>query len=328
MVSKKPTLFNIQQIMASPSFTKEQVDAMIQDEMKKKEIEMMKKIEIKMMEKDKQLKEAKEKLAESERAREQEKQQKKSERSEKVLETVQQEMNDIISSANNFREKMTKEILRKQYKKLRTTRTEQWLHAKKLLKRFNAGETHVINDAEEKSGKKDITIALQYEIWNDCLRKSNKCINGRNVFSEIEFREYIKKSPFVINFVALNRVDTHPQHEEYIKLGIPSKIVDTKEKAQRCLEVIDSLIPNNSILALDECDYGSGKKMSIGEFAEYPKYKKLYISATVHEIKVALEGQDIYNPENHLIFEPSYQYRGAKWYLENGLVKEPNPFFS
>ena len=110
-------------------------------------------------------------------------------------------------------------------------------------------------------------------------------------------------------------------------MGIVSKIIESGEKAQKCLEVIDSLITNDSILALDECDYGGARQMSIGQFAEHPKYKKLYISATTEEIIVALQERDIYNPDNHLIFEPSHQYRGSKWYLDNGLVYEPTSFF-
>lgn len=129
---------------------------------------------------------------------------------------------------------------------------------------------------------------------------------------------------------SLNRKDVKSQQAELAAYGVVTHIMDRKEKVDPAISDIRAHAKTPFIvLCFDECDYGSGEKQVVAplfaEFLDAPNVVKLYFSATAHETAVSA----LANRENYvaMTYVPPPTYRGAAYFLENGLVFTPQPFF-
>ena len=166
------------------------------------------------------------------------------------------------------------------------------------------GMRHILAKAPVKSGKREIVECIA--TWN----------SGRAQ---------------VMYITSLNRVDIQTQQVEMKHYGIETYI--TKDKPS-CDNVIASVkawktqLPM-SILCCDECDYGSGASQKMaGVFNAFLKDNnvvKLYFSATSEETEASsLAERDDYA---FMVYTPPLTYRGAEYFIEEGLVFQPEDNF-
>jgi len=84
------------------------------------------------------------------------------------------------------------------------------------------------------------------------------------------------------------------------------------------------------VINIDESDYGSGNKQVLSQihkkYYNNPNVRFIYWSATSQEL---IYSNMINNGEAQLInIIPGAEYRGAKWFLDNNLVTEAEPFWN
>lgn len=163
---------------------------------------------------------------------------------------------------------------------------------------FDDGKRNILVRAPVKSGKREIV---------ECIAKMVK-----------------HKVVYITSF---NRKDVKQQADEMESYGIEVIVADPKFAVVR----IEHYISNNItvILCIDECDYGSGARHSMAEVTERfindPRVVKVWISATPEEVEAsAISSRDDYA---FMEFQPPRQYIGAKHFIDNGLVFEPQKFF-
>jgi adenosyl cobinamide kinase/adenosyl cobinamide phosphate guanylyltransferase len=178
-------------------------------------------------------------------------------------------------------------------------RQETTAFTKTIVDAKNEGKTHILVNAPVKSGKKEIVEILK------------QLTNGT-----------------VIYITSFNRKDVINQKKELNKYGINVHITDRDHHCQLAISDIKS---HSGIvyLCIDECDYGSGnlQKLStvFSEIMHLYNVIKVYFSATSHELESSsLSEKDSYQ---YLKYIPSSEYNGAKYFLENDLVIDVEPFF-
>ena len=202
--------------------------------------------------------------------------------------------------------------------KLAEVRGEQYAIANKCVQSLNRDKNCSIK-AEEKTGKRMIMEAIHLIMLVN---------HGCKVLPE-------KSPPRSVYVTALNRRDTKEQfREQEDEFGILS-IVATKHASlvAGIVEILNDDANDGLIyIHLDECDFGSGadqslsKLYSAGELnlpAHIGRIKYVTYSATPEE----LEFSDTIRGWDQHVFVPSKDYIGARWYLENDLVFEPESFF-
>jgi len=180
-------------------------------------------------------------------------------------------------------------------------RLEQWNCAIDIA---NQGR-YVNCMAEVKSGKREIVIA--YSLLTS--------VNGK-----------VDKHFYLVN---LTRKDCVEQIQELNAYGIESYVgKEIREKHVEIISLIKKAIDNGSqvVLHFDESDYGSGKNQCIAELLNYTasidKVKHVYYSATSEEIIFSSHKVD------YVKFVPHKSYKGAAYYLDNGLVHQAQSFFT
>lgn len=202
--------------------------------------------------------------------------------------------------------------------KLKMIRKEQYDIAVSCVESLNLGKNCSIK-AEEKTGKRMIMEAIHLIMLVN---------HGCKVLPE-------KSPPRSVYVTALNRRDTKEQfREQEDEFGICS-IVATKHASlvAGIVEILNDTTNDGIIyIHLDECDYGTGADQSLSKLYTAPelnlpahsgRIKYVTYSATPEE----LEFSDTIRDWDQHVFVPSKDYIGARWYLENDLVFEPESFF-
>jgi hypothetical protein len=172
-----------------------------------------------------------------------------------------------------------------------------------VILQIQAGKRHIAIKAPVKSGKREI---VEY-------------ISARS-------KQLGMKNSMFYN-TALNRKDVKSQKEELEKYKINTHCISGEKQCYDAIEAIE--LSDSSISCIDECDYGSGKRQKMAplfnKFIDIVPHVFLYFSATIEETSVsAIKNR----PDFHQMeFIPPPTYRGAKWFLDNGLVFPPSSFF-
>lgn len=132
---------------------------------------------------------------------------------------------------------------------------------------------------------------------------------------------------------SLNRKDVKSQQTELESYGVKTHIMEKKEKIDPAIGDIRDYATRNGrvICCFDECDYGSGDKQVLAplfqEFLDDNRVVKVYFSATAHETAYSELGNRPEGDYTVLVYTPPKTYRGAEWFLEQGLVFDALPFF-
>lgn len=110
--------------------------------------------------------------------------------------------------------------------------------------------------------------------------------------------------------------------------------INTERASLKCKEELEKIIKTHdrTIVTLDELDYGSGSEQHMAAVYEYcmsqEKITLISYSASYEEATIApvIHATGAKKPIV-LPFTPPPEYRGAKWYCDNNLVFEAEPFF-
>ena len=181
--------------------------------------------------------------------------------------------------------------------------------AQEVVRLLRAGKRHIIVEAEEKSGKRDIK---KLTALSDRIEK----LDERNNIS-----------PYHIYVVALNRVDIKPQLTEFWQCGIDAVIIRNKTDSLYLAERLqEQALKTPIVVHLDEADYATGNDQVLRPlkplfFGEDATFSVVGYSATPQE---PLFG-DVCSL-SHVVFKPHKTYRGAAWFLDNNMVRKPKPF--
>lgn len=169
---------------------------------------------------------------------------------------------------------------------------------------------HIILQAPEKSGKREIIEILatrEYKITP-------------NIFPNK-----------IVYCTALNRRDMLPQIKEMNLYNIDTYCTTKKNQDKEVLKLCKKHKgPHLLVIALDESDYGTGKKQKTAkvlynEAIKNPYIRFIFISATNEE---AIFSDLVKNNADTVEFRPHLSYRGFKYYLDNNLVFDPEPFYT
>jgi hypothetical protein len=149
-----------------------------------------------------------------------------------------------------------------------------------------------------------------------------------------ELVEYIsrKMTDCPVKYItALNRVDVKTQKAELEQYGIRTHVTTSGDGLDAALiDVRSSLASGRMVICCyDECDYGAGKNQQMSaiysEFIDETNVIKIYFSATGQETEAS--NLNTRADFTVLTFVPPPEYRGAKHFLDAGLVFEPSAFF-
>lgn len=131
---------------------------------------------------------------------------------------------------------------------------------------------------------------------------------------------------------ALNRKDVKSQKAELELYGIHTHLMSEGEKVNLAIADVQLELRNRRkvLVCYDECDYASGTRQLPGrfyeEFIDDIDVVKVYFSATAHE--TAASNLSTRADYVELTYVPPAAYCGARFFYENGLVFEPDAFFS
>jgi hypothetical protein len=187
-------------------------------------------------------------------------------------------------------------------------RKEQYIAAVEICGFAGEGK-NVMVSAEEKSGKRTIVEIVALLDW-----KKHYMDGG--------------KVPVNIYAVGLVRNDCKVQLDEMRNhYGIIAYAVKGKKGADDILEELDEVIRDGANIHIDECDLASGKDQALAPFWKIVKERDylngILYSATPEEVLLSKDGDKV----AHVVFQPSSDYSGAGFFLENGLVHESKPFW-
>lgn len=183
-----------------------------------------------------------------------------------------------------------------------TDRNEQFICANQIVTALDYN-TNVLVGAPVKSGKRQIAelVALMY---------NEKGSNNKHYF-----------------ITALNRKDVKTQKEELSKYKLDVTTLAKKKDAREFIKKLGTVSdPNNIIVHFDESDYGTGLDnvfAPVFDFCKEKRIKLICYSATNEEA----EKSGFADVAKVIRFTPNAAYKGAKWFLDNDLVKEPESFF-
>lgn len=173
----------------------------------------------------------------------------------------------------------------------------------------------------------DIIAAIHGEKRNILIKAAVK--SGKK--DMVECLSLLFGSEYIILYItALNRKDVKLQKEELKDYHIHTHLINSDETCkQAILDVNVSLYKKRVCLCIDECDYGSGvsQKMAplFDSFVDNENVVKLYFSASAYETESSkLKSRTDYTA---LTFIPPKDYYGAKYFIEEDLVKDADTFF-
>ena len=206
---------------------------------------------------------------------------------------------------------------------MKSERAEQYVcgeHVNLALKTTN----FVYVKAEVKSGKKEVIIATHLMM---SPRYQGIVITSHNAKDceeqEFELQQYGLKTIFGMN---------KKKNQELILAleDFYNKFSDLSEEG----DIFRALCPDGLIVYRDEVDLGSGDKQN---FANYFWKKLIELNnkydypVPVKLIGLSATGLEYENSDRRptiVTFKPHGNYRGAKWFLDKGLVTEAVPFTS
>lgn len=201
--------------------------------------------------------------------------------------------------------------VRKQIEHMKENRFEQYVAAKEIHHHVSRGK-NVLVSAEEKSGKRIIVEILALLDWKKYYKH-----NGPH--------------PVNIYVTGLVRNDCKTQLSEMEKdYNVQAYALRGKKGAQNRLEQLDRLgtMRGNTKIHVDECDYASGGKQALSVFWKAIKARDgcngILYSATSEECMLSKEMSEGIET---VTFIPSSTYRGAEWYLGEGLVCQSERFW-
>jgi len=200
---------------------------------------------------------------------------------------------------------------------MKKNRREQYDTAEEIRGHLCRGK-NVLVDAEEKSGKRVIVEILALLDWEKYYAAQGT--HGTKIADEL------KKTNIYVT--GLNRKDCKVQLGEMKdQYDVTALALSGKMKSTEVLRHTAGIAGSRSTIHIDECDYASS-----GTQALSPWWQKVHssencnavlYSATPEECIFSAQIKDIVSVK----FQPSPTYRGAAWYLEQGLVREPAPFW-
>lgn len=153
---------------------------------------------------------------------------------------------------------------------------------------------------------------------------------GKREISEALKVEFPGKKGYY--FTSLNRKDVQLQKAELEKYEIETYVISAMNDdgiTALINEIKEKILAGAEILFFwDECDYGSGSTQKLSTlfntFLDTPEVIHILVSATAHETLFS-KLADRSDFEKH-VFEPPPEYKGAKYFLDSGLVFAPKPF--
>ena len=185
----------------------------------------------------------------------------------------------------------------------RSYRPEIFAFVGTIVSLLTAGKRHILVKAPVKSGKREIV----------------ECISA-------------VMSRYLVKYItALNRLDVKTQKAELEQYGITTHVITAGDGLDAAVTDVKSALASGQkvVCCFDECDYGAGRnqKMSTlySNHIDETNVVKIYFSATGQET----EASNLATRADYaaITYVPPATYRGAKYFLEAGLVFTPAPFF-
>jgi len=186
-----------------------------------------------------------------------------------------------------------------------------------------------INEFQEKRPEiyefmKNISIHIEQDKHHILIHAPVKC--GKRVMVESLTRILTEHKHYYV--CSLNRTDVKIQKEELGEYGVSLHLTSNKEEKESAINAInyDLNYGNTIIIHCDECDYGCGRNQNLNplftRFMENLDVTFIYYSATPEETMYS----QLSRREDYIMlqFEPPSSYRGASYFLDNGLVFEPS----
>lgn len=188
-------------------------------------------------------------------------------------------------------------------------RSEQYLFALKCAMEENLGSRVIIIDAPVKSGKKEIAFAA----------------------AAIDKGDLSVKHLYLTSFV--RKENKEEQHDQYPKYEMDVLYCNTQKAVETSLKKIKKLKSkyDKIVIHYDESDHGTGNKGCASRFfdkVDVEKDESIYVryySATNEEILHSRFAE--MSISKTLVFQPHWSYRGAEWFLDQGLVHQSKPFY-
>lgn len=187
----------------------------------------------------------------------------------------------------------------------RINRPEIYTFCEAVIQHILNGYRHISIKAEVKVGKKEIV---------ECLR-------------------ILLDSSYVLLYAtALNRKDVKNQQTELEKYKITTHVISSENERTRCIACLDAILELNKkpVYILDEDDHGTGSRQLLAPLSQSIENNanviKLYTSATPEELRNSSIAKRSDYTSINFISPP--QHRGAKYFLDNGLVFKPQSAFT
>lgn len=178
-----------------------------------------------------------------------------------------------------------------------------WAVCVQIYNAITEGKKHILLKAPVKSGKKIITQGTTFHLKDT-------------------YQHYY--------CVSLNRKDVRKQQVDLEAYGVKMALTFNNTLTNESIEAIRACLRSgkSAVLHVDECDYGSGKKQQLSKLYNHFKDNENVIiilySATPEEVTLSetIKGETF----EEINYYPPPHYRGAAWFLSNGLVHEAKDF--
>lgn len=188
------------------------------------------------------------------------------------------------------------------------------------IQEFNTDRNEQFNCAS------DIVMALDY---NTNVLVNAPVKSGKRQIAEIVALIYGQKDPLNRHYfiTALNRLDTKTQIEELSKYNLDVVVLGVQKDSRNLIQKLTAAQnPNNIVVHFDESDYGTGIKNLFAKVFEICKKRRIKLvcySATNEEA----ENSGFADVAKVIEMIPNSLYKGARWFLDNNLIKEPDAFY-
>ena len=172
-------------------------------------------------------------------------------------------------------------------------RHEQYQFSEEIVAYMNEHpeQNNIVIKAEEKTGKREMVEIIALLTSKDKENSYFTAFNAKSIDVQIDEIER-----YGVRAVKCNRIEKMHEQVDELECG--------------------------SIVHVDELDYGSGKLQSLSPLITAVNFTKIFYSATTHELEKEMNGTNY----TLFTFRPHGNYRGAQWFLNNGLVRKSQPF--
>lgn len=206
--------------------------------------------------------------------------------------------------------------------KIQRERPEQFAFALNVWDFLRNHNKLIVVQAEEKAGKRDITKAVALTDFKTAMKPHPDMCGVYEIPKETDRSKHVY-------VVGLKRIDIKKQLKELNELHIHAKSISGVAEAQAEVDHCLQQGYPQVVFHIDECDYAAGKRQSLAPFVEAVRNNSnvlaIFYSATPEEL-LNSDFMKIHNPK-HMVFTPHSNYRGARFFLDNGLVRSPKKFF-